>query len=41
MNPMREIRSRGPVSGWWIVPAVAVSAVLWLLIGLAVWELLQ
>lgn len=28
-------------TGWWIVPAVALSAVLWLLIGLAVWEALQ
>lgn len=41
MQPMRENLSRGPVSGWWIVPAVTVSAVLWLLLGLVVWEAVQ
>lgn len=41
MNTRYKTHSARPVSGWWIVPAVTVSAVLWLLLGLAVWEAVQ
>ena len=41
MTDKHKTRRPAPTSGWWIVPAVTVSAVLWLLLGLAVWEAVQ
>lgn len=41
VNTRHKTRRPAPAGGWWIVPALTISALLWLVLGLVVWEAVQ